>query len=68
MTRNPLDTINERVSTAIGNAIVTAGIVTQDELPAITLEVPREKDTRGLGDQCCHAADQDCQAQSASDC
>ena len=43
MTRNPLDTINERVSTAIGNAIVTAGIVTQDELPAITLEVPREK-------------------------
>ena len=43
MTRNPLDTINERVSTAIGNAIVAAGIVTQEELPAITLEVPREK-------------------------
>ncbi|PQP83996.1 arginine--tRNA ligase [Paenibacillus sp. PCH8] len=43
MTRNPLDTINERVSTAIGNAIVKAGIVTQEELPVITLEVPREK-------------------------
>ena len=36
MTRNPLDTINERVSTAIGNAVVAAGLVTQEELPAIT--------------------------------
>ncbi|MCZ4151825.1 arginine--tRNA ligase, partial [Escherichia coli] len=43
MTRNPLDTINERVSTAVGNAIVAAGIVSQEELPAITLEVPRDK-------------------------
>ncbi|WP_145406668.1 arginine--tRNA ligase [Paenibacillus xylanexedens] len=43
MTRNPLDTINERVSTAIGSAIVAAGIVTQEQLPAITLEVPRDK-------------------------
>ena len=47
MTRNPLDTINERVSTAIGNAIVAAGaVVTQNtvvESGSIYAGVPARK-------------------------
>ncbi|GAB6992608.1 arginine--tRNA ligase [Paenibacillus pini] len=43
MTVNPLEQINLLVSEAVADAIVAAGIVSREEVPAITLEVPKEK-------------------------
>lgn len=43
MTLNPLDNINQLVVEAVADAIVAAGIVSREELPAITLEVPKDK-------------------------
>ncbi|WP_379137555.1 arginine--tRNA ligase [Paenibacillus sp. sgz500958] len=41
--QNPLEDINERVKEAISEAVVAAGLVTREELPAIVLEVPKDK-------------------------
>ncbi|OKP95881.1 arginine--tRNA ligase [Paenibacillus sp. P46E] len=41
--QNPLQLANERVKEAIAGAIVAAGLVTIEELPAIVLEVPKDK-------------------------
>lgn len=41
--QNPLELINEQVKEAIANAIVAAGLVAREEIPAIVLEVPRDK-------------------------
>jgi arginyl-tRNA synthetase len=41
--QNPLEQINQRVKTAITEAITAAGLVTPEEIPAITLEVPKDK-------------------------
>ncbi|CAH1226167.1 Arginine--tRNA ligase [Paenibacillus auburnensis] len=41
--QNPLQLANERVKEAIAGAILSAGLVTQEELPAIVLEVPKDK-------------------------
>ncbi|USB33420.1 arginine--tRNA ligase [Paenibacillus sp. YPG26] len=43
MTHNPLEEINQKVIEAITAAILAAGLVTKEELPAIKLEVPKEK-------------------------
>ncbi|WP_433944964.1 arginine--tRNA ligase [Paenibacillus sp. SN-8-1] len=43
MTHNPLEEINQKVVEAITAAILAAGLVTKEELPAIKLEVPKEK-------------------------
>ncbi len=43
MIQNPLEQINELVSESIADAVVAAGLVTLEELPAITLEVPKDK-------------------------
>lgn len=43
MTLNPLDHINQLVAEAVADAAVAAGLVTREELPAITLEVPKDK-------------------------
>lgn len=43
MTRNPLELINEQVTAAIKEAVISAGIVAEDEIPAIVLEVPKDK-------------------------
>ncbi|MDP4099228.1 arginine--tRNA ligase [Paenibacillus sp. P96] len=43
MTSNPLEQINQKVTDAIEAAILAAGIVGREELPAITLEVPKDK-------------------------
>ncbi|MFB4324931.1 arginine--tRNA ligase [Priestia sp. BR_2] len=43
MTMNPLDHINGLVAEAVGDAAVAAGLVSREELPAITLEVPKDK-------------------------
>ncbi|MDT3429005.1 arginyl-tRNA synthetase [Paenibacillus forsythiae] len=40
---NPLDLINEKVKEAIADAAVAAGLVQREELPAIVLEVPKDK-------------------------
>ncbi|MBO2946073.1 arginine--tRNA ligase [Paenibacillus sp. F411] len=40
---NPLDHIHQLVAEAVADAAVTAGLVTREELPAITLEVPKDK-------------------------
>ncbi|WP_025690150.1 arginine--tRNA ligase [Paenibacillus zanthoxyli] len=40
---NPLALINERVQEAIADAVVAAGLVQREELPAIVLEVPKDK-------------------------
>ncbi|AIQ10698.1 arginine--tRNA ligase [Paenibacillus durus] len=40
---NPLALINERVKEAIADAVVAAGLVQREELPAIVLEVPKDK-------------------------
>lgn len=40
---NPLELINERVKEAIADAVIAAGLVTREELPAIVLEVPKDK-------------------------
>ncbi|MBD7971184.1 arginine--tRNA ligase [Paenibacillus gallinarum] len=43
MTRNPLDLINEQVTKGIQEAILSAGLVTLEEMPNIVLEVPKDK-------------------------
>ncbi|WP_454193134.1 arginine--tRNA ligase [Paenibacillus sp. Marseille-Q7038] len=43
MTRNPLDLINEQVTKGIQEAILSAGLVTSEEMPNIVLEVPKDK-------------------------
>ncbi|MCE3198120.1 arginine--tRNA ligase [Paenibacillus sonchi] len=41
--QNPLQLANERLREAIAGAIIAAGLVTREELPAIVLEVPKDK-------------------------
>jgi arginyl-tRNA synthetase len=43
MTSNPLEQVNQNVKEAIEAAILAAGIVSREELPAIALEVPKDK-------------------------
>lgn len=43
MTSNPLERIHQQVVEAIEAAVLAAGIVSQEEIPAITLEVPKDK-------------------------
>jgi arginyl-tRNA synthetase len=43
MTINPLEHINQLVSEAVADAVVNAGLVTREELPVVTLEVPKDK-------------------------
>ncbi|WP_110929788.1 arginine--tRNA ligase [Paenibacillus bouchesdurhonensis] len=43
MTVNPLEQINQSVKEAILNAVVAAGLAARDEVPAIVLEVPKDK-------------------------
>jgi len=43
MTINPLEQINQLVSESIAAAVIAAGLVTLEELPTITLEVPKDK-------------------------
>lgn len=43
MTMNPLDHINGLVAGAVADAAVAAGLVSREELPGITLEVPKDK-------------------------
>ncbi len=43
MTSNPLELINLKVTSAIEVAVLAAGIVSREELPTITLEVPKDK-------------------------
>lgn len=43
MIQNPLEQINQLVSDTIADAVVAAGLVSMEELPAITLEVPKDK-------------------------
>ncbi|MHA0858288.1 arginine--tRNA ligase [Paenibacillus sp. CMAA1364] len=43
MTINPLEQINQLVSSAVADAVVAAGLISLEELPAITLEVPKDK-------------------------
>ncbi|ASA25085.1 arginine--tRNA ligase [Paenibacillus donghaensis] len=50
---NPLEQVNERVKEAIADAIVAAGLVAREELPAIVLEVPKDK---AFGDLATNAA------------
>lgn len=50
---NPLELVNERVKEAIADAIVAAGLVAREELPAIVLEVPKDK---AFGDLATNAA------------
>lgn len=40
---NPLQLAHERVKEAIADAVVAAGLVAREELPAIVLEVPKDK-------------------------
>ncbi|WP_127595983.1 arginine--tRNA ligase [Paenibacillus lautus] len=43
MIMNPLDHINGLVAEAVADAAVAAGLVSREELPGITLEVPKDK-------------------------
>lgn len=43
MNTNVLDTMYEKVRSAIAESVVSAGLATQEELPAIVLEVPKDK-------------------------
>ncbi|OZB90034.1 arginine--tRNA ligase [Paenibacillus sp. XY044] len=43
MTLNPLEQIHQLVLEAVKDAVVAAGLVGREELPNITLEVPKEK-------------------------
>lgn len=43
MTVNPLEQINQSVKEAILNAVAAAGLAARDEVPAIVLEVPKDK-------------------------
>ncbi|GGA52935.1 arginine--tRNA ligase [Paenibacillus physcomitrellae] len=42
-TQNPLEQINQAVKTAIVDAITAAGLASAEEIPAIVLEVPKDK-------------------------
>ncbi|ANS76315.1 arginine--tRNA ligase [Paenibacillus yonginensis] len=42
-TQNPLEQINQAVKTAIVEAITAAGLASAEEIPAIALEVPKDK-------------------------
>ncbi|MFB5269139.1 arginine--tRNA ligase [Paenibacillus enshidis] len=44
MTSNPLEQVNQKVKEAIEAAILAAGIVSREELPAVALEVPKDKE------------------------
>ena len=55
--KNPLELVNEKVRQAIADAIVNAGLVAPEEVPAIVLEVPRDKahgrsEERRVGKEC----------------
>ncbi|KKO52588.1 arginine--tRNA ligase [Paenibacillus sp. DMB20] len=43
MTLNPLDHIHRLVAEAVADAAVAAGLVSREEMPAVTLEVPKDK-------------------------
>ncbi|MBB3132212.1 arginyl-tRNA synthetase [Paenibacillus rhizosphaerae] len=43
MTLNPLEQIHQLVLEAVKDAVVAAGLVDREELPSITLEVPKDK-------------------------
>lgn len=43
MTLNPLDHIHRLVAEAVAEAAVAAGLVSREEMPAVTLEVPKDK-------------------------
>ncbi|MWC31065.1 arginine--tRNA ligase [Paenibacillus sp. MMS18-CY102] len=43
MATNAIERLYDSVKTALANAVVTAGLATQEELPAFVLEVPRDK-------------------------
>lgn len=43
MTVNPLEKINQALKEAIAEAIIAAGLAQREEIPAIVLEVPKEK-------------------------
>ncbi|GIO45156.1 arginine--tRNA ligase [Paenibacillus apis] len=43
MTVNPLEKINQALKEAIAEAIIAAGLAKREEIPAIVLEVPKEK-------------------------
>ncbi|CAM3115000.1 arginine--tRNA ligase [Paenibacillus sediminis] len=44
MSQSPLEQINESVKEAIVEAIAAAGIVAREDIPAIVLEVPKDKE------------------------
>lgn len=41
--QNPLQLVNERVREAIADAVVAAGLVEREQIPAIVLETPKDK-------------------------
>lgn len=43
MTVNPLEQINQSVKEAILNAVTAAGLAAREEVPAVVLEVPKDK-------------------------
>ncbi|MEF2968995.1 arginine--tRNA ligase [Paenibacillus sp. M1] len=43
MTQNPLEQINQAVKDAVFEAIATAGLAQREEIPAVVLEVPKDK-------------------------
>ncbi|WP_019639940.1 arginine--tRNA ligase [Paenibacillus fonticola] len=43
MTVNPLEQINQSVKEAILNAVIAAGLAAREEVPAVVLEVPKDK-------------------------
>ncbi|AWB42881.1 arginine--tRNA ligase [Paenibacillus sp. CAA11] len=43
MTKNPLEQVHEAVKEAVVSAIVAAGLAAKEEIPAIALEVPKDK-------------------------
>lgn len=43
MTLNPLEQIHQLVLEAVKDAVVAAGLASREELPSITLEVPKDK-------------------------
>lgn len=42
-TQNPLEQINQKVRTAIADAIAASGLASAEQIPAIVLEVPKDK-------------------------
>ncbi|MEK4508124.1 arginine--tRNA ligase [Paenibacillus anaericanus] len=43
MTLNPLEQMNQKVKQAIIEAITAAGLATEEEIPAMAMEIPKEK-------------------------